>query len=496
MFVKGADPTLGQPHERAHVFVLAPPFSTVDPATSNTTETFWDYRHALEVRDLPAFTEELHRLFVNQYRRAEERPLARHLEPESDATPASDAVDEFERTQLDGRPAFYELCPKARRVRERLFDPNVPTYVLDENFTILDWNPTFEMIFPTERFNRGDFVRKFLVCLSNFKDTLERGKVFLNENKPLFHSEDFVYDSPRYGRMTFTKVTSPVRDVDRRIIGWNVALNVDEVEKRSLFNEDRNTCVEFDALLTRYCASYQRIVAAYPDYKRMADLHVNEMEGARNVLDLGSGPGLLTARLLKPGRIVTAVDCNDAMLERLQNSCEDAIAKGRLRVAKGNIEVLNGFRREFDGAVLLNVLYSVRDKEACLKRIHEVLVDGAPIVISGPREDADLELLFDEIMRTTRPAATADRGRLGRMFARNGQDEIDRQKLWEDDFAVYKEVNLRLLDLKLLHSLPMGVLIEMLEKNGFEVDRAKCVDKIFADQGMLVVAHRRPLATS
>jgi hypothetical protein len=39
----------------------------------------------------------------------------------------------------------------------------------------------------------------------------------------------------------------------------------------------------------------------------------------------------------------------------------------------------------------------------------------------------------------------------------------------------------------------MGELIELLEKNGFEVERSKCRDRIYAGQGMLVAARRLPL---
>ena len=62
------------------------------------------------------------------------------------------------------------------RIRAKLFDLNVPSYVLDENYRLLDWNPAFELTFPTDKFVRGEPVANFLKCLENYDEVLEKGE--------------------------------------------------------------------------------------------------------------------------------------------------------------------------------------------------------------------------------------------------------------------------------------------------------------------------------
>src|SRR5439155_16173649 len=140
------------------------------------------------------------------------------------------------------------------KIRAKLFDPNVPSYILDKNYHLLDWNPAFELIFPTDTFARGGHVTDFLQCLENYDEVLTRAKDFL-ERVPLYHVEQFVYTSPTYGGMRFTKLTSPVTDEETGdYVGFNLALNVDAVEKLREYAEDRHRATELDALISHYAS--------------------------------------------------------------------------------------------------------------------------------------------------------------------------------------------------------------------------------------------------
>ena len=98
-----------------------------------------------------------------------------------------------------------------RDLKHKLFDPNVPSYLLNSKFELLDWNTAFELVFPTTHFYRHESVKEFVECLAN-KDEIKLRGAELIAGPPLFDLEQLSYRSPKYGTMSFTKIASRVID--------------------------------------------------------------------------------------------------------------------------------------------------------------------------------------------------------------------------------------------------------------------------------------------
>lgn len=124
------------------------------------------------------------------------------------------------------------------QLRAKLFDPNVPSYLLNDAFDLLDWNPAFELIFPTNRFYRNMNVREFVDCLDNSDDAKRRGAKVVTDSTAPVDVEKLRYTSQAYGKMRFTKIASKVVDPKTHKTGWIVALNIDHVDRRQAYEND------------------------------------------------------------------------------------------------------------------------------------------------------------------------------------------------------------------------------------------------------------------
>ena len=291
------------------------------------------------------------------------------------------------------------------QLRSKLFDPNVPSYLLNGIFEILDWNAAFELIFPTNRFYRNMSVKEFVDCLDNSSDLKRRGLELVGSTVPL-DMEEMRYTSPVYGNMRFTKIASRVVDpVTEDTCGWIVALNVNHVEHWQVYESDLKRTNEEQSLISLYALSAERVLGHFPGYLAMADAHAATMLkcSARRVLDLGSGPGFLAEKLLRAGVAVTSIDINDSMIEIARQRCG---AFPGFSAVKANVERLHapndfydptkiGISRLYDGACMLNLYQWLRDPTPLLQRLAQdkLLRSGGTITISllcGEREIREL----------------------------------------------------------------------------------------------------------
>ena len=467
MFRFGNDPLVGELHPRSHIYIFSKPFS--NPTEDDT----WDYKYALEINDhdISSSLEEVWNEYFDPDKLHKVADLINDVMPST--TEENERIIEplIKRARLASDNAFETKL----RIREKLFHPNVPSYVLNQNYYLLDWNPAFEITFPTDRFYRGQSVREFLNCLDNYDEILVKGQAFLN-NPPLYHVEPFIYVSPLYGRMAFTKITSPVTDEKTgEVVGWNLVLNVDSVEKSELYAEHRKYATELDALITKYASAYDEITRQFQGYQDLVELHCQAVKDARNVLDVGAGPGGVTQRLLKDGKCVTAVDNNDEMLLLLRQRCRIPAYENTLTINKVNVEVLNGLQPVFDGAVLLHVLFTLARPQNCLRKIYELLLPGSVLALSGPRKTAVLENLFEAIEEDARRYIDWSAGE----FA-----------AWRSHLKVFREVNLKFREMGMISRYDINETTKMLTEAGFKVDEIK--EGVYAKQGVFFVA-RKPL---
>jgi SAM-dependent methyltransferase len=468
MFRFGDDPRVGDIHPRSRIYIFSKPFS--NPSEEDT----WGYKYVLEINDHPTFYSSLEEIWNDYFDPGKIRKVA---DVAQDIQTTDIATGEELLKPLIGpiRLGLDNAFETKLRIREKLFHPNVPSYTLNENYYLLDWNPAFEITFPTQQFYRGQNVQEFLKCLDNYAEILKGGQTFLN-SQPLYHVEPFNYTSPVYGRMVFTKMTSPVTDDKTgEVIGWNLVLNVDSVDNSALYAEHRKQATELDALITKYASAYDRITDKFPAYQELVKLHSQAVAGASNVLDLGAGAGRLAQTLLEDGKRVTAVDNNDEMLLLLRRRCRIPAYKNTLTISKVNVEVLNGFKPKFDGAVMLNVLFTLSRPQSCLRKIYDLLLPGSVLALSGPRKTASLEDVFEAI-----DAAAGDRA----------DWSAEDRATWLHDRKVFREVNLRFRDMGMINRYNIDETTTMLTEAGFEVQEIK--DEVYAGQGMFFVA-RKPL---
>jgi SAM-dependent methyltransferase len=468
MFRFGHDPSVGELHPRSHIYIFSKPFSTP------SEENMWNYKYALEIND-HAISSSLEEVWNEHFDSEKLRKVADLV---NDVIPTTTEEKERIIEPLIARPrlASDNAFETKLRIRAKLFHPNVPSYVLNQNYYLLDWNPAFEITFPTDRFCRGQSVREFLACLDNYEEILVKGQAFLN-NPPLYHVEPFIYISPLYGRMAFTKMTSPVTDEQTgEVVGWNLVLNVDSVENSGLYAEHRKYATELDALITKYASAYDEITSRFQGYQELVELHCQAVKEAHNVLDVGAGPGGVTEKLLKDGKRVTAVDNNDEMLLLLRDRCRIPAYERTLTINKVNVEVLNGFEPTFDGAVLLHVLFTLAKPLNCLRKIYELLLPGSVLALSGPRKTAVLENLFEAIEDDARRYTDWSAGELA---------------AWRSHLKVFREVNLKFREMGMISRYDIADITNMLTEAGFKVEDVK--EGVYAKQGVFFVA-RKPLA--
>src|SRR5262249_21915754 len=148
---------------------------------------------------------------------------------------------------------------EASRVHMFLFDTSPPSYTLNSDYRILDWNPAFELVFNTSELHHGDHVSHWINQLSNKEQIHRHAKeVFADNRIPLADVEPIEFFSPVFGKMLFDKITSPATDGSGAVVGWNVILNVAEVEGRQQFYDALSKKIEEDAGWRMYSASYDK----------------------------------------------------------------------------------------------------------------------------------------------------------------------------------------------------------------------------------------------
>jgi len=464
MFRFGNDPRIGPLHPRSNMYIFSKPFS--NPSEEDT----WAYKYVLETNDHPIFFSSLEEIW-NDYFDPEKVKKVDDLV--NDVRPATIQAKErqVEPIPPTEHPALDDPFETTLRIREKLFHPNVPSYTLSQYYHLLDWNPAFELTFPTHRFYRGQFVTEFLKCLENYENSLDEGKTIVSD-PPLYHVETFNYVSPVYGKMKFTKMTSPVMEDTGEITGWNLALNVDSVDNAALYAEHRRQATELDALITKYAGAYDRITSNFSAYQELVQLHSQAVADATSVLDIGAGSGVLTEKLLQDGKRVTAVDNNDQMLLLLRRRCRIPAYAKTLTINKVNVEVLNGLQPVFDGAVLLHVLFTLARPQNCLRKIYALLAPGSVLALAGPRKTASLEMLFGEIERDVKrhPKGSAE------------------EAAWISHRNVFRDVNLRFRDMGMINRYDTDETIRMLTEAGFKVEDYK--DGVYAGQSVFFIARK------
>ena len=122
-------------------------------------------------------------------------PMLSRVTQSPDERGVERTLDRLKETAAKGPLKNDEAYRLITQLRAKLFDPNVPSYLLNNLFELLDWNPAFELIFPTNRFYRNMSVKEFVECLDNSAAVKRRGFEVVDSAVPL-DMEELRYTSP------------------------------------------------------------------------------------------------------------------------------------------------------------------------------------------------------------------------------------------------------------------------------------------------------------
>ena len=186
------------------------------------------------------------------------------------------------------------------------------------------------------------------------------------------------------------------------------------------------------------------------------------------------------------GKNVTAVDNNDEMLLLLRRRCHDFLREAGLRIIKVNVEILNGLKARYDGAAMLNVLFTLSRPEHCLRRIFDLLEPGGVLALSGPRTSARIHEVFYAVeqVRNRERAHARNVGAVNEKWLKNEQ-------AWTAAWNIFQEVNKKFEAKEMINRYSIEQTVGMLRKCKFEISEQDIVvDEVYAGQGVFMVARK------
>ncbi len=309
-----------------------------------------------------------------------------------------------------GLPVSGGSGPKEERIRSlALHDPrvdgsvfqhNVPTFVLNHEQRFLDWNAAFELVFGGAGLARNGHVSTWFDLLDNYKRVSKRQEKLFGEGiLPLTDRERATFVSPRFGRMVFTKIMTPI--IDRRtgkILGWNVVLNVNSVTKREEFFAALYAVLAKETRRVRYAAAQGGLFKAYPAYRKLMAAHLAAVGDGTcmRVLEIGASAGMLTRKLLKDGHRVTALDQETEILRTLRD--RSAAYAGTLKLVRRDLAGVQDLpAARFDRVSLTLSAHKVPDLGPLLASAHAALACGGRLALSSLVEGATIAALFEHL---------------------------------------------------------------------------------------------------
>jgi ubiquinone/menaquinone biosynthesis C-methylase UbiE len=370
---------------------------------------------------------------------------------------------------LEPPPPPDQWYTKLRPVLHQAAQYSAPTYYLDSNYHIVDWNVGFELIFSriTAKL-RGKHVNWFIARLDNSEEVFAHAQEFSQREIPLVDLEPLVFSSRDYGihgKVRFLKVASQLHDDSGNYRGWAVALMIQQVNW-TRFQDDLREKLTDDKIWSVYSASYDAVLLEYPGYKELVGKVMDVVSANdQSVVDLGAGTGNVTKALYKLGHRITAVENTYAMLDRLRSKAK-AFDPERVKVVKSSIEHLGTLGdHSFDAAVMVNVLYAVDDPLACLQGINRILKQDGVLGFSTTHRDIELQTLLGDIKAKLQQAGTYD--------------------ALADDYERVLEANRRLEPIARRYTKEQS--LEWVQLAGFEVTKVLPSEY----QGAVMVVHAR-----
>lgn len=206
------------------------------------------------------------------------------------------------------------------------------------------------------------------------------------------------YRSEDYGLIQFRWSTFPIlrsREGEDDV-GAVVFFALHSIADESDYFEKLGRAIAKQVTWDVYARSYDSILPRLPFYQEAVRRHLDAMmlPHVASVLDVGAGTGNVTVALARAGRMVTAVELNRSMADRLNGKVSSSISKNVV-VLEQNAESLRQFSGgSFDGLTILLALYDADDPDRMLTEALRVLRPGASIIVTEPKQGFTLDVLL------------------------------------------------------------------------------------------------------
>lgn len=309
------------------------------------------------------------------------------------------------------------------RLNVNLFESNVPTFVLSADQHFVDWNAGFDLAFAKPlTLKRGQHVSAWFESLDNFRRIAKRSEQLYGEAiLPIADRERATFKHPKYGRMVYTKIMSPIIDLKTsKIIGWTIVLNINSVHHRKDFFDDLYRSIQEESRRIRYRAAYPDVFKLYEGRKKLLESHIRKTQGLAlkaphgsstqnvyRVLVWGPDSVALTAEYVKRGHQVTVLSDDVHLLRRVQLDYQLPAPEIRLirREARPSLSLSPSSQVPSKGSSSLPADHfhkasvmldtgTLDHYQEILSEVYKAIKQGGTITLSAITDAAGLERIF------------------------------------------------------------------------------------------------------
>ncbi len=353
-----------------------------------------------------------------------------------------------------------------RDFKRPVYDLIVPTYILDSNFHIVDWNAAFDEICAKSlKLSLGMHASKFVLMWENGKESMQRAtKVYSMGNMPFVDHEPAILKNERYGTIQFEKVASQIIDHHGVQKGWVVTYNICSAQQKGLLFDDITARVESELHWSVYAAAFEQLNPYVPGFTdALATIH-DHVQESKTLCNLGAGSGIGLSKFLDKlhcDKIVVS-EFNETMTEQLKKRLNKFKHAELLRIVPGHLPMYE--EQSFDACFTYDGLYRAHDLNQTFGEIHRLLDRGGLFTFLTFHKDTDFPMLLKQ---------TSDEVKRLQKFEKL-HESID---ALEKSFANLSQV---------VKTFSLQTIKQLLEKNNFRIETWDT--KALAKQGLLVKA--------
>ena len=168
----------------------------------------------------------------------------------------------------------------------------------------------------------------------------------------------------------------------------------------------------------KYGFSYKIVLPLLSFYTEMAEKSSDFLYDSECILDIGSGPGLLSGYL--NNQMVVSVDYEYSMLDKVLTSIN------------ADAQALPFKASSFDGVAALNLLQFVPDYEVFFSEVNRVTIREGTIVVAGIKRSCDLKKVGQRASEDLAPYIDNPNytGHIKRVMEWNKKDLIENVRNW------------------------------------------------------------------